>query len=118
MFEHFKEKHPDFDYRKEESTKIMNKYTGRKPIVVEPHCKSVSTPIIDKNKFLVDDDMSMGKFAFVIRKRLKLNSAQSLFLFVDNSVLPVSDIVKNVYSKYKDEDGFLYIHYSLENTFG
>jgi len=53
------------------------------------------------------------------RQRIKLAPEQAIFLFVDNGTLPPSvAALQNVYDKYKDEDGFLYMTYSGENTFG
>jgi GABA(A) receptor-associated protein len=80
--------------------------------------KIITSGIIDKNKFLVPSDLSIAQFLFTIRKRIKLRPEQSLFLFVKNSI-PRSDILlSQLYKEYKDEDGFLYITYSGENTFG
>jgi len=31
---------------------------------------------------------------------------------------PTSCLIHDLYDKYKDDDGFLYISYSGENTFG
>ena len=40
-------------------------------------------------------------------------------MFVNNQYLmPSSAIMQEVYEKNKDEDGFLYISFSSENTFG
>ena len=36
-----------------------------------------------------------------------------------NETMPTTgDNIANLYSKYKDEDGFLYVTYAGENTFG
>lgn len=116
----FKLKHPDEAKRKTESKRIIEKYPDRRPIVCERFEKSSkNTPELDKTKFLVYEDMTMGQFCFVIRKRMSMNSDQSLYLFMkNNTMVPISSTVKEVYDSFADEDGFLYIHYSLENTFG
>ena len=106
-----------FSERKAESDIIRKKYPDRIPVIVYKNEKS-DTPDIDKNKFLVPNDLSVAQFLFTIRKRIKLRPEQSLFLFVKNSI-PRSDILlSQLYKEYKDEDGFLYITYSGENTFG
>ena len=62
--------------------------------------------------------MNLGQFVYIIRKRIKLESNQALFVTV-NSVLESSNIlISELYEKQKDEDGFLYIIYTTENTFG
>ena len=62
--------------------------------------------------------MNLGQFVYIIRKRIKLESNQALFVTV-NSVLESSNIlISELYQTHKDEDGFLYIIYTSENTFG
>ena len=55
---------------------------------------------------------------YVIRKRIKLSSEQAIFLFVNGTIPSTSVVLYNLYDTCKDEDGFLYITYSGENTFG
>jgi GABA(A) receptor-associated protein len=43
---------------------------------------------------------------------------EAIYLFVNERILPVSKILGEIYEKYKDEDGFLYIKYDSEATFG
>lgn len=55
---------------------------------------------------------------YVIRKRLTLPAEQALFLFVGGTLPTTSTLLRELYSSYADADGFLYCHYSSENTFG
>ena len=100
-----------------ESSKILEKYPDRVPIIVEKGLKS-KIKDIDKNKFLVPGDMSFGQFMYVIRKRIKLDSTEALFVFVNNILCNNALNINEIYNKYKDKDGFLYITYTSENTFG
>ena len=107
-----------FEKRKEESDSIKKKYSDRIPIIVQKHSQSTLNDV-DKCKYLVPKDMSMGQFLFVVRKRIKLSPEQALFIYVNNSILPQSSaLLTSVYNEFQDEDGFLYITYSGENTFG
>ena len=63
-------------------------------------------------------DLTIGQFIFVIRKRIKLNAEQSLFLIINDNMPPTNDLIINIYERNKDEDGFLYVTYCGENTFG
>ena len=100
-----------------ESERIMNKYPDRIPIVVEKR-KGSDAPNIDKSKYLVPKDMAINQFIFIIRKRLKLEPSKALFITI-NGNLPVSnEQINNIYLREKNEDGFLYVIYSFENTFG
>ena len=73
---------------------------------------------IDKNKYLVSGDMTMSQFIYIIRKRIQLKSSEALFFFVNNILCNNSQSMIEIYNLYKDKDGFLYIEYSSENTFG
>ena len=109
-----------FNKRVEESSRIIQKYPERIPVIVEK-AKSHASDIadIDRNKFLVPNDLSMANFMYIIRKRLKLSPEKSIFLFVnDTTMVPTSTLMSNIYTENKDEDGFLYIRYASESTFG
>ena len=54
----------------------------------------------------------------MIRKRIKLAPEKALFLFVGEGVPPTGALMSAVYETEKDEDGFLYVTYSGESTFG
>jgi GABA(A) receptor-associated protein len=76
-------------------------------------------PILDKRKYLVPIDLTMGQFLYVIRKRMQLSPNKALFMFVNNYVICNTDPISKVYAESRDpEDRFLYITYSSENTFG
>ena len=111
------------------------------PVIVERAEKAEkSIPDIDKKKYLVPSDLTVGQFVYVIRKRIKLSPEKAIFIFIDNR-LPVrtppfsshrslltrftllniqasASLMSTVYEELRDKDGFLYIKYSGENTFG
>jgi len=60
----------------------------------------------------------VAQFIFVIRKRIELETEQALFLQVNNKLPPVAQLMSQLYQTDKDEDGFLYVTYSGESTFG
>jgi GABA(A) receptor-associated protein len=108
-----------FERRREESTRVLNKYPDRVPIICEKSSvASKDCPDIDKKKYLVPRDLNMGQFLYVIRKRLRLAPEKAIFLFVGNSIAPSTYSINEIYSSHKDSDGFLYVTYSLENVFG
>jgi GABA(A) receptor-associated protein len=113
----FKKNH-SFEKRKEESRKISEKYTDRIPIICEKNPQSIDTPDIDKKKYLVPSDLTVGQFLFVVRKRMKLSPEKAIFLFINNIIPNSTELISQMYKQYKDEDGFLYIVYSGESTFG
>ena len=107
----------NFDSRNKESQKILLKYPTRIPIIVEK-CNRCLLKNIDKKKYLVPKDMTMSQFIFVIRKRIQLESSQSLFVMVNHRLVRSNDQLGDIYDDRKNEDGFLYVTYTSENTFG
>ena len=60
----------------------------------------------------------MGQFVYVIRKRIKLRPEKAIFIFVSSVLPPSAALMSSIYEEHRDEDGFLYIQYSGEHTFG
>ena len=111
----FKEK-TSLNERKVESSKIREKYPDRIPIIVE--AGNTRVPQIDKSKYLVPRDITVGQFLYIIRKRIKLSNDKALFLFVNKILPPTSCLISDIDNNYQDEDGFIYFTYIDENTFG
>ena len=86
-------------------------------VIVEKAEKS-DIPDLDKKKYLVPADLTVGQFVYVIRKRIKLSPEKAIFVFVNNVLPPTAALMSSIYDEHKDDDGFLYIAYSGENTFG
>eukprot|EP00906_Rhabdomonas_costata_P008526 RCo012139 len=118
VFQEFQfKKENSFEKRKAEAERMRAKYPERVPVICEKAPRS-TVPDIDKKKYLVPSDLTVGQFAFVIRKRIHLPEHQALFVLVNNSMPPQPDLMAGVYERSKDDDGFLYVRYSGENTFG
>lgn len=119
----FKESFP-FDKRRAEATRIREKFSDRIPIIVE-RAKGVTDanmPQMGKRKYLVPSDLTVGQFQHIIRMKASLRAEQALFLFSNGSIpsphMLVSQLYKEQESTVHDWDGFIYIEYSGENTFG
>ncbi|KAB1206876.1 Autophagy-related protein 8c [Morella rubra] len=90
-------------------------------------------------------DLAVSQFVYVVRKRIKLSLEKTIFIFVKNILPPIGKIkvtdphyqfiaqdlmiysisliiaaamMSAIYDENKEEDGFLYMVYSGENTFG
>ncbi|EGV64940.1 ubiquitin-like protein atg8 [Yamadazyma tenuis] len=116
MRSQFKDEY-DFEKRKAEATRILERFSDRLPVICE---KAENSDIqeIDKRKYLVPGDLSVGQFVYVIRKRIKLPSEKAIFIFINDILPPTAALMSTIYEEHKDEDGFLYVLYSGENTFG
>ena len=95
----------------------MEKYPDRRPIIVEKDFRS-DVKEIDKKKYLVPVDLTIGQFIYVIRKRIDLSPEKAMYMFINNVMPPTNALISSMYDQYKGEDGFLMIVYSSENTFG
>ncbi|KAI9127794.1 hypothetical protein K1719_000787 [Acacia pycnantha] len=112
----YKLKYP-LERRKDESAKIKEKHPDRLPVIVDRADKSDLTRI-NKNKYLVPADITVGQFVYIIRRRIKISSEKAIFVFVNSTLPSTASLMSAIYEKHKDEDGFLYLTYSGENTFG
>ena len=97
--------------------KILEKYPDRVPVYVNKK-EGSNVQEITKHKYLVPKEMTMGNFIYVLRKNITLKSSQALFVFVDNLIVSNSEMMGEIYIRHKNEDGFLYVIYSSESTFG
>jgi len=113
----FKDRHA-FEHRLKETTSIMSKYPDRLPVICEQNKRDKNSPHISRCKYLVPNNLTIGELLFIIRKYIKINNAQAIFLFINGAVPPTSETINQIYEHNKDKDGFLYMTISLENTFG
>lgn len=122
--------------RLEQSTRIIRRHPDRIPVICDayrehdkwtlhpnyliPTKKKDITPNIDTIKFLFPGSYNIRSMFVVFRNRLKLSPESGFTLFVGNEMInPVSSkIIQEYYDEYKNEDGFLYIKYACEATFG
>lgn len=71
--------------------------------IVERAEKSDIAPI-DKKKYLVPSDLTVGQFVYVIRKRIKLAPEKAIFIFVSNVLPPTNALMSLVYEEHRDDD--------------
>ncbi|KAL8142671.1 hypothetical protein V2J09_015703 [Rumex salicifolius] len=106
-----------FEERVKESAEIIAKFPDRIPVILERYSRT-DLPELEKRKFLAPKDMPVGHFIHVLGGRLHLPPGKALFVFVKNTLPQTSSLMNTLYESFKDEDGFLYMFYSSEKTFG
>ena len=53
-----------------------------------------------------------------IRQRMNLSAEVGLYIFISGFIPTNSQFLSNLYVDFRDDDGFLYVIYDVENTFG
>lgn len=76
-----------------------------------------------RQKYIIQKDHPMQTLIQNVRARAVLNSHEALYFFLmkndDSGVMATPSILMStLYEQFKSKDGFLYIQYSAENTFG
>jgi GABA(A) receptor-associated protein len=106
----YKFKNKQFNKRLTESIKIKNKYPGKIPIIVtkDPISK---LPQISEAKYLISDDLTVDELIFIIKKRIKLEENKDLSIYIKNYFPNLSSSILEIYNRYKNNDGFLYVVY-------
>ena len=97
--------------------KVTESHPNKVPVIVE-RAPSSAVPNIDKNKYLVPGDLTVAQFLALIRKRSKLSNDQALFIYVNGTLPATSALFSTIYGEHRDEDGFLYVVYTGESSFG
>ena len=73
-------------------------------------------------KLLAREDDTMAQVIFTLKLRKNLPPAEALYFFVKECLIlhsvTLSSTAAEVYEKCKDKDGYLYLIYASEETFG
>ncbi len=121
-YSEFKVDH-SYETRKQESTRVIAKNPNKVPIILEKSYSS-DVPDIDKHKYLMPQDATVAQFLYIVRERINtknkdtVDATKAIILFVGSHVPSMNENMKDLYNRYKDQDGFLYVSYAAEVTYG
>ena len=66
----------------------------------------------------MDKYITISQFIFLLRRKIKAEEDNDIFLLCKSILLPMEITIERVYNKYKDEDGFLYLEYTFGHFSG
>ena len=100
----------------------MMKFPNKLGLIIEADGNEKRQTVLKKltnPKFMMPNTFTAAEVLQLLRQRLDLNKEDGLVLFANGRyLLKPSQKLEDVYTKYKDEDGFLYLTYSEEQVFG
>ncbi len=123
----------ELELRKNASKKLLMKYPEYRPFIIDlmPSWKSNNnnnnqqTLKLDKTKFLVAQNKTIGHLLYHVRTHLILKSNEAVFFLTENDGLPATnETIGSFYNrqmllkKPEECDGFVYLYYCIESTFG
>jgi GABA(A) receptor-associated protein len=104
--------------RVKKSQFILEKYPDRVPLIVNPSKSDRDAYPIDKSKYITPRELTLLQLQQIIRKRIHFPAEKALFMFINNRIYPITSMIGTIYDANKDADGFLYVSYCQESTFG
>jgi len=94
------------------------------PLIIE---NTRSAPPLKKKEFAIKETMTFFQLKYFIMKALKAQQPQDSNLHLSTLIVSISsckylplnnELIRDLYNKYKDIDGFLYLTYTTEVAFG
>uniref|UniRef100_A0A914Q9A5 Autophagy-related protein n=1 Tax=Panagrolaimus davidi TaxID=227884 RepID=A0A914Q9A5_9BILA len=108
-----------FCCRKSESASITSKFDDKIPVIIERFRNEKRLPELDRCQFAVPKFATVGQLQHLIKQRLGDFQRMAVYVVVANRELPsLTTKLSDLYTKYRDDDGFLYITFSSEDAFG
>jgi GABA(A) receptor-associated protein len=107
----------------EEARRMRTRYPDRIPVFCDKAPGS-ELPAIERKKFAVLGDMTVGSFKYIIHNQVSQASNvardQTIYVFVGASGTSpkTSTTMAELYEQHRADDGFLYIYFDAENTLG
>ena len=104
------------DQRKLIFKEFQARFTNKIPIIIETK-SDLTLPFISL-KISFKPLTPLYLITSTIRKKVNLAESEALFLFCNNTSLSNNMNIEEVYKRYQDEDGFLYIKLSTLDCYG
>ena len=107
--------------RKDEYENLVKTYKNKLPVIIEKNPNFLNIKSCEKKKFLLSDDSYISDIITILKNKLELkpiifNTQLRILILETINNLPLSEDDKliDIYNKYKEEEGFLYLQYIYE----
>ena len=101
----------------EEGKKFIEQIPGKIAVVFEDASNGIKKGM--KSIKYINKELRLPQFISQFQKKLKLNSEDALFFLVKGKNALVGNLTfQEIYDKFKDKDGLLYITYARELVWG
>uniref|UniRef100_A0AC34Q104 Autophagy-related protein n=1 Tax=Panagrolaimus sp. JU765 TaxID=591449 RepID=A0AC34Q104_9BILA len=108
-----------FCCRKSESSLLLSQFEDKIPVIIQRFKSEKRLPELDNCQFVVPKKTTVGQLQHIIKQRLGNFKNSAIYVLVANRELPcLTTTVAELYSKFRDDDGFLYISFSSEDCYG
>lgn len=105
--------------RIELSEKLRKQYPDHIPAIVKRSSKENYLDKMSNEQFLIPNYMTVGAFVNFLTNRLRIHSIYSIWIYSDGNVLSNrTQRISEIYDQYVSMDGFLYLTYRSEESFG
>jgi GABA(A) receptor-associated protein len=94
----------------DEAIKLREKYPDRIPVVVN----TTDDLVINRSKYLVPQDLTLGEFIIVLRKRINIKACEAIYMFINGKIYPSNMQLKTICG----ENNFINVSVAKESTFG
>lgn len=98
----------------ERALALREKYPNKYPVVIKELGDGLE---LEKRKYLVADTTTVGQLQFAVRKYMKVEPHEAIFMYVNSTIHPTQKLVRDIW-RTEHEDNCLYIKVFKENTFG
>ncbi|CDW74534.1 UNKNOWN [Stylonychia lemnae] len=114
----FKQRNP-LDKRVKWAEQALEQYPHKYPLIIERAADQSKIIELTNPKFLMPKVFKVSEVQTIIRKKLQLTREQNIFLLANGKhIMKQDQTLMQVYDRHRDDDGFLYIQYALEQTMG
>ena len=105
--------------RTRQTIAMCKRYPDKVPIMLSSDRNSSNQSCVSK-KLMIPRSATCAQFIVMIRERVQIQSTHALFFVTvpKHHLICGSTTIGEVYDKEKTDDGFLYIVYALEHSFG